>query len=174
MDMPIRSESRHSCESKYTSILDRSMWILFRIHKHSKIQCSLYLTVEKEQWSCERGVGARGCHPQIESWIETSARGSKISEGENGEGDGGLTKEQNEEVVDCAYRYISAGEIAELNIGNITLTKLQALHKIFKDLVKKKGEENDGGNNMAEMNAIKIKNESNDDGAISWNFNCNI
>ena len=119
------------------------------------------MTLEKEQWSCERGVGAWGCHPQIESWIETSAQGSEISEGENGEGDGRLTKEQNKEVVDCSYRYISAGEIAELNIGYITLTKLQALHKIFKDLVKKKGEENDGGNNMAEINAIKIyENES--------------
>ena len=86
----------------------------------------------------------------------------KFLKGENGEGDGGLTKEEYEELVDCAHRYMSAGETAELNIGNITLTKLQALHKIFKDLVKKKGEENDGGYSMAEMNAIKIKNESND------------
>ena len=84
----------------------------------------------------------------------------KFLKGENGEGDGGLTKEEHEELVDCAHRYISAGETAELNIGNITLTKLQALHKIFKDLVKEKGEESGGGNNIAAMNAIK--NESSD------------
>lgn len=57
----------------------------------------------------------------------------KFLKGENGEGDG-LTTEDNDELANKIETFIERGEQAELDIGTMTLTKIQAAFSIFKSL----------------------------------------
>ena len=55
----------------------------------------------------------------------------KFIKGENGEGDG-LTVEQEEELKDSIKAYLASNGPGELNIGKISLTKIQAAYTAFK------------------------------------------
>lgn len=58
----------------------------------------------------------------------------RFLKGENGEGDG-LSNEEREEVEKAVKEYVAGDEEVELNIGNMTLTKIQVAYSIFKKLL---------------------------------------
>jgi len=58
----------------------------------------------------------------------------RFLKGENGEGDG-LSNEETEEIEKAVKQYVAGDEQTELNIGNMTLTKIQGAYSIFKKLL---------------------------------------
>jgi kinesin family protein 6/9 len=70
----------------------------------------------------------------------------KFLKGENGEGEDGLSKEEIEELADCVHSFLvkkQGGEHVGLDIGVMSLSKIQATFAIFKDLHKSQVENND-------------------------------
>ena len=71
----------------------------------------------------------------------------KFLKGENGEGDN-LSVEENEDLAERVKAYVAGGENAELNIGEMTLTKIQSAFCAFKELLNKSGRGDVDDNNI--------------------------
>jgi kinesin family protein 6/9 len=97
---------------------------------------------------------------RLKSEVKRLREEIRYLKGENGEGDE-LSKDQTTELEEAIALYLKGDGNSQLNIGTMTLTKIQAAFGVFRDIIWNKGSEGNSGETTIVPSEIKDQREMN-------------